>query len=123
MSSAAQPFTAQLLTEVTADETTSVAVEVGGLSALTFYVIGSGTTSSGVITIEEAWYDPSLFGGTGGYGGTWSSMTTINASDVTGGAQKAYHPSFGAYKWVRARISTAIGGGGNISVVLIGTSN
>src|SRR5215813_8407376 len=65
-----------------------------------------GTTSGGVITIEEA-ADPS-------YTGTWSTLTTVNASDFSGGAEKDVHAS-GLLRAVRARISSNITGGGTIS--------
>lgn len=76
----------------------------------TVYVVGAGTISSGVVTIEEA-HDPE-------YSGTWSSIQAVTASDVTGGAVKAYHIS-GKYRAVRARVSTTIGGGGTISAYAI----
>lgn len=108
------PTRIPLLTAVTADETLSRAVDCAGLTHLVIYVKGTGTTSSGVVTIEEAdWSDLEQ-----DYTGTWSSITTVNASDVTGGAQKAIHLDPGAYGFVRTRISTAIGGGGSISTVL-----
>lgn len=98
------------------DETTSIAVPVQNCTFLTFYVKGAGTTSSGVVTLEEADWDAKK---DAAYGGTWSSITTVNASDVSGGAQKAIHLSPGVFSFVRARISTAIGGGGSITVVLV----
>lgn len=106
-----------LLNAQTVDETTSGGVDCSGFYALAVYVIGSGTTSSGVITIEEADMEPSTLA-SAYYAGTWSAITTVNASDVTGGAQKVIHLPVGAYAFVRTRISTAIGGGGNISTVL-----
>lgn len=109
------PFRSVLLTNQTVDETTSTAIDCSGASSLVFYLTGVGTTSSGVVTYEES--------DSGTYGGTWSEIAAVNASDVTGGKTKATHTtapqSFG---WVRARISTVIGGGGDISVVLRGKS-
>lgn len=104
-----------LLSAQSADETTSEAINCAGWPNIAIYITGAGTTSSGVITIEEADFDPRT---AATYTGTWSSVTTVNASDVTGGAQKAVHFSPGAYGYVRTRISTAIGGGGTISTAL-----
>lgn len=105
-----------LLSAQSADETTSDAVHCGGWPYVSIYVTGTGTTSSGVITIETADYDPSA--AAAGYTGTWSPITTVNASDVSGGAQKVIALPAAAYAYVRTRISTAIGGGGSISTVL-----
>jgi hypothetical protein len=107
-----------LLTDESADETTSEAVLVLGYPNLSLYVIGSGTTSSGVITIETADYNPSTAAASL-YAGTWSPITTVNASDVSGDKQKVISISNAPYTWVRTRISTAIGGGGTISTVLV----
>lgn len=104
------PYRGEILPASSADETISVEIDVFGANAVSFYVVGVGTTSSGVITFEEA--------PTKGYTGTWSSISTMNASDVTGGATKAYHATVSSFAVVRARISTAIGGGGTIAVHL-----
>lgn len=119
------PLSVQLLTDVTADETLSKWVDVRGYAHIVFYITGSpDTISSGVITIEEAapknLSEPGagavVFGaGTGGY----ASITTRNAADVTAGLQTAAHITVAAYCLVRARISTAIGGGGSISVGMV----
>lgn len=97
-----------------ADETLGVPTIAPGFALQTYVVQGNGTTSSGVITIEEAsWGENESI-----YTGTWSEITTVNASDVTGGAQKFIHVSPTANAATRPRISTAIGGGGTISVFL-----
>lgn len=106
-----------LLSAQTADETASQPVDCSGFPNVSVYVTGTDTTSSGVITIEEADFDPSVLA-SAPYTGTWSSITTVNASDVDGGKQKAIHLPVGAYGWVRTRISTVIGGGGSISTSL-----
>ena len=103
------------VTGVSADESTSQSHNLYGMNA-TIYFQSLGTTSSGVITLEEAhrFFDEMP------YGGTWSTITTINASAFTGGAQLAYHlPSPCPYKYFRVRISTAIGGGGTIAARLV----
>lgn len=110
-----------LITQATADETTSQPVNVLGLQNLTFYLIGSGDTiSGGSITYEEATGDPAHSDQT--YDGTWSIIgTAVTASDVSAGKIKATHLSQGAYSLIRARIDTAISGGGNVTVVLVGS--
>lgn len=100
-----------MLRAQTADETTSTPFFCLGYKEIAIYLTGTGTTSSGVITIETAETET--------YAGTWSSIATNNASDVTGGATKHIPLTDSAYLWVRTRISTAIGGGGSISTRLV----
>lgn len=107
---------AELLTDAITDETTSPWVDVRGRTHLVFYINGLGTTSSGVITLEES--KPTK---NNAWPATASSISTVNASDVTGGVDKAVHLTVGAYAFVRARVSTAIGGGGSVTVGLIAT--
>lgn len=107
----------EALTAAVDDETTGAPIKVLGWPWLAVYVTGTGTTSSGVITIETADFDPST---ASTYTGTWSAITTVNASDVTGGAQKYVALTVAAYTQIRARVSTAIGGGGSVSVVVVG---
>ena len=107
-----------LLKLETVDETTSTPVLVLGYSNLSIYVTGAGTTSSGVVTIETADYDPAN-AADALYAGTWSPITTVNASDVSGGKQKVITVSNIAYTWIRTRISTVIGGGGTISTTVV----
>lgn len=109
-----------LLNDASVDETTSTPVNCLGYTYITIYLTGNGTTSSGVITIEEADFNPS---NELNYTGTWSEIGTMNASDVDGGKQLAYHVggpggAF-AFSQVRTRISTAIGGGGSVDTVLV----
>ncbi len=118
------PKVAQCFTDQADDETLGPWIDVRGYTNLTFYVSSVGTTSSGVVTFEEcapkdiAQTVPVPYGvTTGGY----SAITTQNASTVSGGLQVAVHISSAAYYFVRARISTAIGGGGTISVGLLAT--
>ena len=102
-----------------ADETMSTPIDLSGLSQAVVWVTGAGVTSSGVVTLEEADYDPAK---EAAYGGTWSAITTVNASDVTGGATKAVHlPAYALPRWLRVRVSTAIGGGGSITVTVTGS--
>jgi len=109
-----------LLRLQTVDETTSTPVNVLGYPTVGIYVTGAGTTSSGVVTIETADFNPS---NESTYTGTWSAITTVNASDVTGGATKFIGLPVAGYSQIRTRISTVIGGGGTISTTLVAVSN
>ena len=96
------------LTAQSTDETLGTAFAVPITSnQLTVFAIANGTVSSGVVTIEEA-HDPE-------YTGTWSSIGTISP---TTGAVLAAH-IFSSLAAVRVRISTAIGGGGTVTVKLM----
>lgn len=90
-----------------------------GFSNLTIYVDGQGTISGGTLVIEEAWWNAAR---ENTYAGTWSQIGTVDLTDVSGGAQLAYHAggsggSF-AYANVRVRVSSDVTGGGTISVAL-----
>ena len=108
----------------TADETLGKPAFSPGYALQTWVVQGDGVTSSGVITFEEASWGPTVAGVPAqDYTGTWSVITTVNASDVntgsaSGSAQKFVHISATANAYSRPRISTIIGGGGTISVFL-----
>lgn len=81
----------------------------GDYRELTFYIYGAGVVSSGAITCEEA---PVGYGD----GLTWAAIgspTTVTADTV-----KVIHAT-ACVGQVRARISTLIGGGGNVTVELI----
>jgi len=99
------------------DETLGKPFDATNYPYVTFWITGTGTTSSGVVTIEETDWDDEA---TDSVPDTpfWSSIQTVNASDVTGGARKAIHLTVSKYRYVRPRISTAIGGGGTITVVI-----
>lgn len=109
----------QCFTNAVDDETLGPWIDVRGRANIVFYLSGVGTTSSGVVTFEEA--APKDFGSStnpvvfGASSGDYSSITTNNASDVSAGKQKAIHITVAAYCFVRARISTVIGGGGSVS--------
>ena len=114
------PTRVVLLKTQTVDEQTAIAYDCIGLSNIVLYLFGHGVTSSGAITYEEATQDPSTT--TPGYDGTWSIIgSAVNASTVDGNKCAATHLAVGGYGLVRARITTVIGGGGSISVVLVGT--
>lgn len=113
----------QQFTTATVDETYGPWTDVSGCAYVTFYLTGVGTTSSGVVTFEEAApKDISVFPVVPSMAqdvGNFSAITTTNASVVTGGLQVAVHLTPAAYCYVRARISTVIGGGGSVSCGLI----
>lgn len=94
---------------------TSAAINRLGAEELSLYVRGAGTISGGTLLIEEADYGDDE----APYAGTWSQVASIACSDVTGGAQKGVHLSLGAYGYLRARISSAVTGGGTIAVVML----
>lgn len=112
------PFIEKLIAAASADETTSKPVYCTPHVYLTAVLQGNGTTSSGVLTIEQAAW---LKDTESPYGGTWSPITTLNASDVTGDQQKGYQFTVAAYGWVRFRLSTAVGGGGTVTAYLVGS--
>ncbi len=107
------PFT--MLAAQTATTASGILLLRGECERLTVVVQGTGTTSSGVVTIEEAYYDPQ--GPV--YSGTWGPIATVNASDVSGGKQLVTHAA-GSFWAVRFRISTTIGGGGSVTVTAWG---
>ena len=94
---------------------TSQAINRVGQNELSLYVRGIGTITGGTLLIEEADYGDDE----APYSGTWSQLTSIACSDVTGNAQKGVHLSVGAYGYLRARISSAVTGGGSIAVVML----
>lgn len=112
----------QSLTDAITDETLGPWHDVRGRANVAFYISGTGTTSSGVISFEEAApKNVSVIPNTvfGAATGNYTAITTVNASDVDGGKQKAVHLTPQGYCYVRARISTAVGGGGSVSVCCI----
>ena len=96
------------------DDETGVIVDVLGRTNITVYLQGTGTTSSGVITIEESCWIP----GHESESNSWASVATVNASDASAGAQKVTRLTAGSYSQLRIRISTVIGGGGSITARL-----
>lgn len=98
----------------TADETLGQPTSAPGFALQTYVVQGDGTIAGGVITFEEAsWADDEPV-----YSDTWSQITTMNAADVTGGAQKFVHIAATANAYTRPRISTAVSGGGTVTIFL-----
>ena len=104
-----------LIDTQTATTNSGILLLRGECERVTVAITGAGTTSSGVVTIEEAYYDPN--GPV--YAGTWGLIATVNVSDVSGGKQLVTHIT-GSVWALRCRISTVIGGGGTVSVVTWG---
>ena len=97
------PITTTCFADQSEDETLGPWIDVRGKANVAFYITGSGTISSGVISFEEAApkdpnTNPNVAGETtGGY----SLISTYNAAGVTGGAQAAVHLDVAAYCFVR----------------------
>lgn len=82
------------------------------LTESAFYVRFQSSSSSGVVKIETADSED--------YAGTWAVLATVTwAADAT----VQYVALTGALRAVRARISTAIGGGGTVTVRMVGNTN
>jgi len=94
----------------------------GECARVTVVVQGSAVgITTGAVSIEEAFYEdlPSN-GGVGAsagpqYAGTWSVIQSVSGASVTSGSQQIVH-IFGSAWAVRARISTAIGATGTVTV-------
>ncbi len=123
-SSPGTPITAPQLYRVTEDESTAKWIDVRGRAHVVFYLTGRDTISGGVVTFEEG--SPEDFGASGNppapFGaavGSYSAITTQTASSVSGGKQLAVHMPVAGYFMVRARVSTAITGGGTLSAGVV----
>lgn len=87
---------------------TAGAVECQGVRVVTMYVIGSAGIASGAVQLEHA-HDKD-------YTGTWA---TLGAPVTAVASSVAAVVAEGTFKAVRARISTAIGGG-TVGVLIVG---
>jgi hypothetical protein len=103
----------KLLNDSSTVETTSTAVDVLDATGITLLVEAGEGVSSGVVTLEGA--------ATSDYSGTWASITTA----TTNAASKTFIATTDMgdtasipVPYVRARVSTVIGGG-TIDVYLI----
>lgn len=105
-----------MLDEQSADETFSRPYDVRGYTHLAVYVIANGTVSSGAVTINEACIDPAT---DLPYSGTWVAVGS--AVTPATGTVVVSHLTVAAYSHLQARINTAIGGGGTVTVVLVGS--
>ena len=97
------------VTGITATQA-SQPIQADNRGLVTVFLRSVGATTGGTVLIEEADWGPLELP----YSGTWSTVLSQAASGFTGGAQLAYHPPVGSYRYVRVRISSAITGGGTI---------
>jgi hypothetical protein len=112
--------TVKSLTLATTDETLGQFIDARRLPYIAFIIeADGGTISSGVVTFEEAYWDETVVGI---YTGTWSQITTYDCSALTGSRSQTIIHNFNAvaFQRIRARVSTAIAGGGKISVIISG---
>ena len=77
----------------------------------TWTTVPSGTVSGGTIVIEQA--------SSRDYAGTWFLLDTIDAANAAAGTE-GYGTYPGVVAFIRARITSNITGGGNVSVYLNG---
>jgi hypothetical protein len=111
-------FTA--MSGVITDEVRGGIFDATAFPYVTAYVSGTGTINAGKISFEEADYAEKEMP----YTGTWSNLGAtydVTASGLSGGKQQAIHFPVAKYRFVRPFIETAIGGGGSVSVVFVGT--
>lgn len=94
---------------------TGRAIAFNDCRQVNWLVEGDGTISAGTVVIESAHASD--------YAGTWNELDSIDASTLTGG--KLYGNTFPHVPggFVRARISSDITGGGNVTVRLNGLQN
>lgn len=109
VTSTAKGVPVTLLDAVTSGIGTAVVVPITSKNQRV-HTRGAGTITGGTILIEEA-KDPA-------YTGTWSEIQSITASDLTGGAETVTH-IVGTMNAIRGRISSAILGGGSITMELV----
>lgn len=110
----------QSMSAVTTDEARGGIFDATQFPYVTAYVTGAGTIASGKVSFEEADYEPKEMP----YTGTWSNLGTdydVTALDLSGGKQEAVHFPTAKFRFIRPFIETAIGGGGSVSVVFVGT--
>ncbi len=97
------------------DETFSQQIDVTGYTHIVAYMIANGTVTSGAVTFLEGCIDPDT---DQPYSGTWVTIGSAVTAPTTGIAT-ATHFTVGAYSHLQVRISTAIGGGGSVTVILL----
>ena len=98
------------LTTATTGSGTTIAIP-SNMDNCQIEVLGAGTVSGGTLLLEENANDPA-------YTGTWSTLATITASTLTGGASQVFH-ILGTMRFFRGRVSASITGGGTVSVNVI----
>jgi hypothetical protein len=95
----------------------SEAFNVEGYSKLTVYTITTGTVTSGAVTMGEATIDPNndrVYGDPTKFAAIGSAISPVSSAPVS-----ATHLTVGAYSYINCRVTTVIGGGGSVSVVLL----
>lgn len=97
------------------DETFSQPIDVIGYTHIVAYIIANGVVSSGAVTYLEGLIDPDT---DQPFAGTWATIGSAVTAPTTG-LMAATHFTVGAYSHIQARISTAIGGGGSVTVVFL----
>ncbi len=101
----------KLLSAQTTDEQEASVLFKGQTARVTVAVQCAGTIDAGVVTIEEAYTGED----TAGYTGTWSLITTVDLTTLTGGKQAIVHVA-GSVWALRTRISTGVtGSGGSVT--------
>jgi hypothetical protein len=80
----------------------------GQCARVTFVVEATTGTTTGAVSLEEAYWNPAQ----PAYAGIWSQIQSVS---VTTGAQTVVHVQASAWA-VRARITTAIGATGTVNV-------
>lgn len=109
------PKMVTLLSAVITDETFSQPIDVRGYTHFVVYILPEGTVTSGAVTMLEGTIDPTT---KQPYGGTWATIGSA-ISPTSAAGTSATHFTVGAYSHIQARVSTAIGGGGSVSIVLV----
>lgn len=90
---------------------TGAAIAFNSCKQASWTTVCSGVVSGGTIIIEQA--------SSADYAGTWYLLDTIDAANASAGTE-GYSTYPGVIAFLRARISSAITGGGNVSVYLNG---
>lgn len=109
MSVGGSPLYEQVLAAQSVDETTHTPVFAAHCSKVSMYVVGSAGVVSGAVTFEAS---PDA-----AFAGTWLPiLTPVNAAADTVVTVSGVNA---AYPYVRARISTVIGGG-TVDVMIVG---
>ena len=94
---------------------TGTAVAVNHLRQASWYIVGAGTVSGGVVKIETAHASD--------FTGTWSELDSLDFG-VDALTNKTYwQTSPGHLLFVRGRVSSNVTGGGTISVLFTGLAD
>lgn len=105
------PFVDQIVQSL-ATTGNGTAYDVKGCLQLTLYVTGIGTTSGGSIQWEAA--------PTKDFSGTWSPIGAAVVASTVNSSKTLFTQALGPHKWVRARITSDITGGGSVNCEIVG---